>query len=198
MPSIHQVAPASVCAPSEWSSIASQILWFFWINIIISLFLFLQVKQQMAVKLTTASRRPHPLENIKSNHWGGEWTIKVLIPLNIFSAGVSSSIPHSRTQGYISCCNILQHHFEPWCIIKNNNWVKPWLTLLFFLPLTLFYLLINSKMFFTHRMLIRGRAGALFWRSCECVALLTKWRFEDEKWWKGSWSLPSGLLGEMF
>lgn len=54
-----------------------------------------------------------------------------------------------------------------------------------FFSRSLSYLLINSKMFLTHRMLIRGRAGALFWRWRECVALLTGWRFGDEQWWEG-------------
>lgn len=59
------------------------------------LFYFLRVKHQMAVDLSEAARRPHPLENITSNQQE-KWAIKVLIPLNIFSAGVSSSITHSR------------------------------------------------------------------------------------------------------
>lgn len=118
VPSIHQAAPASVYASPEWSSLASQIL---------LLFFFFLVNHQMAVDLSEAARHPHPLENITSNHREKKWAIKVLIPLNIFSAGVSSSITHSRSQGYISRCNVLQHHFEPWCIIKKNNeWSHGW------------------------------------------------------------------------
>lgn len=37
-----------------------------------------------------------------------------------------------KNPGYVSRGNVLQHHFGPWCIIKKNNWLKPWLTLLFF------------------------------------------------------------------
>lgn len=94
-------------------------------NLASSPFFFL-VKHQIAVDFSEAARRPHPLENITSNHWE-KWAIKVPIPLNIFSAGVSSSITHSGSQGYISRCNVLQHHFEPWCIIKKTNeWSHGW------------------------------------------------------------------------
>lgn len=84
---------------------------FFYLFFFLILF-FLRVKHQMAVDLSEAARRPPPLENITSNQQE-KWAIKVLIPLNIFSAGVSSSITHSRTRGYISRCNVLQHRFEP-------------------------------------------------------------------------------------
>lgn len=161
VPSIHQAAPASVCASSEWSSLASQAPFFFF---------FFLIAHQMAVDPSKAARRPQPFENITSNH-REKWAIKVLIPLNIFSAGVSASITHSRSHGYISCCNILQHHFEPWCIIKKNNeWSHGWPFCFFLLLLSLSNLLINSKMFLSHHVLIRGRAGTLFWTSCKCAA----------------------------